>query len=419
MRLEEALRYLSNKADEVEIYRSQNRSNSIQLKKGEIELYKDSESYGYGVRVIVEKKMGFSFANQLNEKLLDRAMDVAKVSERDPHLSLPEKKQSYGAVEVYDPEIVELEADEAASLAVGLISPCKERGVVPSTASFSWGTSKVDIINSFGICCSEEDTSCFAFVSTVASNGEKTSGSDHDSSRHLDLDFEKIGRTAAELAKNSLGAKSLDKMKTNVTLKPEAVAELLGNTLIPAFTADNVQRNRSPLSERLGEKLFHDLDIIDDGLLKKGLGSSVFDDEGVASQRTHLVKNGVLKGFLYDTYTARKGDQSSTGNANRASYTSLPQVGSTNFMIDGAGELSGKGLVVHGLIGAHTSNPVTGDFSVETRNAFLEGKPVKKAIISGNVYELFGDIGGIGDDVKQVFSVVTPSVEFLEMSIAG
>lgn len=419
MKIAEALLYLSKKADEAEVFYSIGASNTIELKKGEIDLYRESKSSGYGVRVMKGKRMGFSFANELDDALLNKALSVAKVSERDSSLSLPAKAQRYRKVDSYDTRIAELDVEDAASLALDLVKPCEEIGVIASSASFSWHTSTVEIANTHGLHRSEEDTSCFAFVSTVAHDGEPASGFYHDSSRHLDLNVDNIGRTAAELAKNSLGAKSIGKMKTNVTLRPEAVAELLENTLVPAFSADNAQRKRSPLASRLDEELFRGIDLVDDGLLKGGMGSSIFDGEGVASQKTVLVKGGVLEGFLYDTYTAAKEGKDSTGNAARDSYGSIPHVDSTNIVIKGKGSLSGSGLVTHGLIGAHTSNPVTGDFSVETRNAFLEGKPIKKAIISGNVYSLLRDAVGFGDDVRQVFSVVAPSVEFSDVSVAG
>jgi len=417
--LEEAIRLLSERSDEAEIYYSETSSSSIHLKKGEIELYKDSSASGYGVRLIKGKHMGFSFGNKLDEKLLDTALGVAKVSEEDPHLSLPGGGKTSGDLDIYDKELSGLDSEDASALALDLIKPCDEIGVVASSALFSWGQSKVEIINSHGIHDSEDETSCFAYVSAVAKNGEASSGVYHDSSTHLDLDVRGIGGKAAELAKSSLGAMGIDNMKTNVILRPEAVADLVGNILIPAFTADNVQRNRSPLAGRLGEKLFGEIDIVDDGLLKRGLGSSRFDGEGVASQKTVLVDKGVLKEFLYDTYTGVKGGHESTGNADRGSYASLPYVSSSNFILSGKGKISDSGLVVHGLIGAHTSNPVTGDFSVETSNAFLDGKPVKKAIISGNAYELLGNICCFGDDVKQVSSIVTPSVEFYDISVAG
>jgi PmbA protein len=417
--MEEGLGYLARRVDEAEIYHTRGISKGIQLKRGKIELFKESRSSGYGVRVIKDKRMGFSYANKLDEKLLDKAISVAKVSERDPHLTLPIPSKRYETVDIYDEEISELESEDAASLALEMVSPCDDIGVKLSSASFSWKTSEVEIINTNGVQCSERDTACFAYVSTVAGDGEDASGFYHDSSRYLDLEMSEIGRTAAELAKDSLGAKPIDKIETNVIFKPEAVAELLGNVLVPAFTADNVQRKRSPLADQLGEKLFHEIDIIDDGTLRGGLGTSKFDDEGVPSQRTVLVNKGILKGFLFDTYTGVKGRKESTGNANRDSYASLPHVDSTNFIISGRGKLNESGLVVHGLIGAHTSNPVTGDFSVETRNAFLNGQPVKKAIISGNVYELLRNIGGFGDDIKQVFTVVAPSMEFLNVSATG
>ncbi len=418
MRPEEALAFLERRSDEAEVYFSGSEGNSIGIKKGEIEIYKEDSSSGYGVRAIKEGRVGFAFSNALDEGLLRRALKIAGISERDASIALP-IEQEYADQRTFDEELASLRPEEASGFVADLVEPCRDHRVIPSYGVISWSKSEVEIWNTHGLHGRDEGTWCTAFLSVVAKEGDVSTGFYHDSSRKLDLDFNCIGEEAARLARDSLGAKNVGELSTNATLKPQAVEDLLGYVLIPSFSADNVQRKRSYLAGKLGEKLFGELSIVDDATLQGGLGTSKFDDEGVRSQRTALMEDGVLRGFLYDTYTARKAGTESTGNAERNSYASLPSVGISNCMISGKGGLSGSGLVVHGLIGAHTSNPVSGDFSLETKNAFLDGEPVKKAIISGNVFQLLKNIGGFGDDYRQVSSIYAPSMEFLDVSVVG
>ncbi|HEQ78269.1 MAG TPA: TldD/PmbA family protein, partial [Euryarchaeota archaeon] len=148
--------------------------------------------------------------------------------------------------------------------------------------------------------------------------------------------------------------------------------------------------------------------------------SSRMDDEGKATEKKVLVDKGVLKEFLYDCYTAKKEGRESNGSASRGSYSSLPKVGASNFILScKESSTIDAELVINGLIGAHTSNSITGDFSVEVSNAYLKDKPVKKAIISGNVFELIKNISAFGKDKKQFSKVVSPSIEFENIRVVG
>jgi len=264
----------------------------------------------------------------------------------------------------------------------------------------------------------ETGTVCSCYLNAAAKGARASTGMEYMSSRNLDLDFGAIGETASRRAHESRDAEKIGSLETSIVLRPNAVAELLESAFVPALSADNVQRGRSYLGDKLDKKVFSIFDVIDHGTKPRGLNTSKFDSEGVASQKTALIEDGVLKGFLYDTYSANKAGIGSTGNAQRGSYSSLPYIDATNLLLTGPGGIEGD-FVVNGLIGAHTSNPVSGDFSIETRNAFYKSKPVKKAMISGNIYELLGDINGFGEDVKQVGGVVTPSIEFSNVKIVG
>ncbi len=422
---EDAIKLLSENTDEAEIYFSIHHSNSLGIRKGEIDVFKENVASGYGIRVIKDKKMGFLYTNSLDLDDIERVLKIARVSERDEFLSLPEMDDhNYrDSRENFDPGIKDVTPETALESVSQLLESCEDYNVNPATGGISWSYSKVQIWNSHGVYGVDRSSACMCHLSTVKGGREPATGFYYDISRSFDLDFFKIGETASRLARDSIDAKRIGTLDTTLVLKPHAVGELLENVLIPSFNADNVQRGRSVLKGRVGEKVFSEnLDIVDDGTLKDGIYTSKFDGEGEKTKKTALVDRGILRGYLFDTYTANKGGVESTGNAQRDSYSALPSVGPSNFVIKGkSGDrgLETKGLVVYGLIGAHTANPITGDFSVETRNAFLNGEPVKKAILSGNVFELLNKIEGFGKDVKQVSSIMTPSIEFSDVRVVS
>ncbi len=419
MELETALKLLEKQVDEGEIFCAKEHHKTLETKNGEVDLFKESKSEGYGIRVIKDKRMGFSFSNRLSRAAIDSAIGSAKIAEHDKHLSLP-RKQNYGKFRGPDRAIKSLETEDVLGFMDEMLAPCGDYSVIPTSGSVSVLSYEEEIVNSFGLSGIDRGTSINAYLSTVAKGDDISTGFYYDASRTMNLNFEEIGREAARLAKESLNARRLKTIKCNLILKPHAVGDLFENVLLSSFSADSVQRNRSFLAGKVGETIASGLTLVDDGTLKDGLLSAKFDSEGVASKKTSLLKNGVLEGFLYDTYAANKAGIESSGNASRDSYSSLPQIGPTNVVVSGRGDIGEeKGLLAYGLIGAHTSNPVSGDFSVETRNAFLDGRPVKKAIISGNIFELMQNISGFGKDKKQVSSIISPSIEFSDVTVTG
>lgn len=417
--IDSALAYLAERCDGGEIFLEHRKSGSIKTKKQEIDSFKENTSLGYGIRVLLGKRMGFYFTNTLNERALSKALKIAKVAQEDPYITLPQTKNPKPSGRK-DLDIITV--DEAIEAAYGMVKACSSfEGVEPTTGSVSWTTSRVEIANTHGIHGEKEDFTLGAYIGAVSKGAEPSTGFHYEVSRQKDLDPWSIGEEAGRITLESLNAKRIESGSRNVVLRPMAVAELLENTLVPSFSADNVQRGRSRLQGNVGEKLFGSLNIIDDGGLEKGLMSEPFDDEGVPTGRTVLTRDGVLEGFIYDSYTASKEGVRSTGNGSRSSYSSLPSVGPSNFLVQGDEVLNDESgaVIVHGLIGAHTANPISGDFSCETRNAFLDGVPVKKAIVSGNIFDILAGEVAFGKDPKQYSSVLSPSLELRGIIITG
>ncbi len=151
--------------------------------------------------------------------------------------------------------------------------------------------------------------------------------------------------------------------------------------------------------------------IVDDSLLEGGILSTPFDGEGVPGQRKLLIKDGYLRGFLHNTYTAARDGVASTGNALRASYKSTPEVGSSNFYL-APGKIKNeeiirnteRGLYLTEVMGMHTANPISGDFSVGAAGIWIEGgeltKPVRGMVIAGNIVRLLEMVDAVGSEVR-------------------
>jgi PmbA protein len=201
--------------------------------------------------------------------------------------------------------------------------------------------------------------------------------------------------------------------------------------LAQSFLAESVQKKKSLLLGQLHKKIFSDIiTIIDDGLFPQGMATAPFDGEGVVRQCTPLVEHGVLIHFLYDTYCAKKDSTLSTGNASRGSIMNTPNVGYSNLYIqkgavDPADMIAAveKGFLVNEVMGMHTANPITGDFSVGITGFLIKnGKkitPVKGLALAGNIITLFQNVLQIGSDLRFYGKVGAPTLLIESMEISG
>ncbi len=420
-------------AEEAEIYYAANRSTGVNFKKDAIEHAKDRFSEGIGVRAIVNGAVGFASTNSAAqiENAVEVAVAEARVRESDPDwVSLPSNGKYPTVSGIFDKKIEALELEACIEYSLDLIEGTREvPGTLPTSGGFSRAKGRQLILNTNGIEIEEESTAVSGFVDVITVNGQTSTAYDFAVSRSLDIDFFALGKNAAELALKSNGGIKIEPQKTDVIFHPFALSDIIEEALAPSLDADNIQKGRSGLIGKLGEELaVPELNIYDDGLIEAGIETSASDDEGVPSQRTTVIEKGVLETYLYDSYTAGKAGVKSTGNGSRSSYTSPPSVGLRNFIIDypqtDVIADTQSGVFVNTVIGAHTANSISGDFSVEARNAFTikDGaldKPIKSLMISGNAFELLKQITGAGFDVRKVGGIITPSIRVSNMSIVG
>ena len=406
---------LDKRADEWEIYTERYSTASGIVEKGRIKgIKRESERTG-AVRVIVDGKVGFA-SGTLSESLVDAAIKVARISEERMGEFPSERVRNY-AEGIFDPYLRTPTASHVREALTLVINSCLETGANPAFGAVEIGWVERMIVNSSGIHVSEEETYSSGFLEAVY---RESSAYEMDETRYFDTtDFEFIGRRAGELAKMADERVKPESGEYELVLSPIATQQLLNFSLYPAFRADNVARQRSILAGRIGEEIFGELTIYDDGKLSYGLNTVSFDDEGVETQITALVDEGVLESYITDFRFAAELGMEVTGNGFREEITEYPQPSPTNVVLihPEVDEWDDGCIYVHSLIGAHTSNPVSGDFSVEINVGFLDGKGVRGGMIYGNVYDFLREIEYIAEDIRQIENTVTGSVCFGKVKI--
>ncbi|NYT01835.1 MAG: TldD/PmbA family protein [Methanosarcinales archaeon] len=419
-------------AEEAEVYGVSWRGIDVDLRKEKVETASQGFTQGLGLRAVVLGAVGFSSTSDFSrlKETAEGAVRAARVRGRDPDWKgLPAAMKIEAVQGTVDRSIMTIDPQDGLELARALLEGCAAvSGVAPASGGVACGYTREILVSSQGLDLWEEGTACQAAMETVARGDDVATGYEFDNSRSLLQDLGRIGRRAAEMARGSLGGGKVETGSYDVLLKPVAFAELLDNTLIPSLCADNVQKGRSALAGRLGERLAgEDVQMVDDGLLSGGMGTSGFDGEGVASRRNVILEDGLLKTFLYDSYYAGKDGVQSTGNALRPGYSGVPRIGVRNLLLRSADSRdllaeTGEGVLVNGVIGAHTANPTSGDFSVEARNSFLvrDGaldRPIKSMMIAGNIFDILKDLQ-VGEDHRAIGSVVIPTVK-ARMKVIG
>ena len=275
-------------------------------------------------------------------------------------------------------------------------------------AGYSEGMGETAIINSCGIETAYDGTHCSLGVSCqwkrTASRKAGTVVAHFPERTRLGFHFRQSARRSIAL----LGGQPIPSGETPVysTVGSMRILSLVSG----AVCADSVQKGKSFLAGKIGQSVSSGLvSIVDDGTLKKGLGTSPVDDEGVPTQRTPVIEAGQLKNYLYDTYTALKDRTRSTGNASRAGFKSSPGPGTSNFYLC-AGKTpreqilkDTRGLYLYEVMGLHMADPISGDFSVGVIGAKLENGEFKSGVrsvtLAGNILDLLKKIDAVGTDL--------------------
>lgn len=429
-------------AQEAEVYMRSNKGFSVGVKEQQVDSIESFKTSGYGVRVIKDMRVGFSYSTDLQDykKVVGKAIASSLYVDAQDTNSLPERAYNNTPiyVDVFDPEIETLKEQAAIDSILYMESCALENPLVKKirNAEGSFGLAETLIANSKGVSCYYRSSSASAEIMLAAERDKDSSvGMDYQYCRHIrDLDFGAIGKRAAERASMLLGAKKINGCRVFALLDSAVVVDFL-KILSSSFISDSVQKGRSLLANKIGRPVISPkVDIIDSGIVNRMVGSSPFDAEGVSTRETCLIEGGVLKGYLYNSHTAAKDNVNSTGNARRSRYSSMPFVGINNLLLKATSSepvyclddmitKMKRGIYVLETIGMHTADPVSGDFSVGVSGIWIEGGerayPFKETLISGNILSFLSSIELIGDDHRFYGNMSTPSVLIAEIDMSA
>ncbi|ACA59514.1 TldD/PmbA family protein [Candidatus Desulforudis audaxviator] len=426
-------------ADAAEAYLTSGTSIEIEVRDGRVETTKSAAEKGLGLRVFRGRRFGYAYTTDLSpgglKEMARRAVACAALTAEDEFHRLPDPVPAYPEVDIFDPRLPEKKIDEKIELARRMEEVARAydpRVTIVESATYQDGLVEVGIVSSANVSAYYRGSACGLYIALTAREGE-----DHQTGfaldfkpRFADLNPEEVGREAAQRAVRMLGARSQAGMQVPVVFDPYVMVSLLG-VLAPALTAEAVQKGRSLLAGRVGEAVASEhVTIVDDGTLEGGVRSAPFDGEGVPSSRSVLIEKGLLQGYLYNTYTAAKDGVSSTGNGVRSSYKGVPEVGTTNFFLapgeKSPEELIGEidtGFYVGEVMGMHTANPISGDFSVGATGLWIENgrlvRPVRGLAIAGNIGELLKAVDAVGKDLRFFGGKGAPTVRISRLSVSG
>ena len=431
-------------AGEAEAYASAGEEREVRAHGGAVESLTAATRRGLGLRAWIGRRVGYGFGTDLSPAgvaaIAARAVEAARAVDEDEFAALPAAAGEVPALAgLSDPSRGEWGTERVAELALAVerAALAADRRVVGvEQAVYADSGERVAIASSAGAEAEYETSDCYAYLQALAEgeDGRETGLGFGLARGPAGLDPEAIGREGAARAGEMIGSAKPASRSCPVVLDPTVAASFAG-LLGKALGADAVQRGRSPFAALLGEEVASEAFVLrDDGLEPQGFAASPVDAEGTPRRRTPLIEAGRLRTFLHDSYTARRGGTTSTGNAGRSGYRAPPRVSASNLIV-APGELgfeqllreAGDGVLVTDVAGLHSGvNPVSGAFSVGASGQAIRAgepaEPLREFTIAGDLLSLLRAVRAAGSEPRWVpfgGSVSAPPLLIGELAVSG
>jgi PmbA protein len=423
-------------ADGAEAVTAERQSLSITVRNGALEEVEREEARDLGLRVFVGKKQavvsGSDLSADAQARLIERVVAMARLAPDEPYAGLADSDRlargPFPDLELFDPsepaaaEDLAREAEAAARAVPGVTNS--------DGGSATWSASRWRLVTSTGFAGLHEATGFSLYATAVAQdeNGMEIGGEGRSQRWRAELPTPaSIGTEAGARAVQRLGSRKIASTTAPVIFENRLATSLIG-PLIGAIAGPAIARGTSFLKDRLGERVFSDaVNLIEDPHLPRRLGSSPYDDEGVANQRRALIDKGVLTTWLLNSSSARQLGLTTTGHASRG-LAGPPGVSTTNLTLEpGDRDLAGlmadakEGLLVTSMFGP-SLNGNTGDWSVGVSGHWFENGeiayPVSEITVAGNLIDIYGRLV-VGSDLEIRGSANSPSILIDALAIAG
>lgn len=434
--MQDLLRYAIREAEalgasDTEAYAASSSESEVFIENNDVKQAKSQKASSIGIRVLLDGSAAFYSVNSLTKsKIKDAvlmAVKIARVSPKDRHNALPRSSKARMLAGIYDRKAESFEASDAARMAAEMLGAAKsyDKRVSVDSGSFNAGVATHSLANSHGIELTERSSIFSWSIMGMAIEGSDISSFDFQlggSHSVRGIDVRAAATEFAETVVNSLGPRRIESFKGEMVLTPAAANEMIQEVISHSINSDAVQKKSSHFAGKMGRKVASDLlTVEDDATNIEGLGASSFDREGVPHRRNVVIEKGVLKKFLYNTYTAKKDGVRSTGNAS-GSTSSPPSVSTTNFVVrpgkSSLGTLVSEmknGIIISRFSG--NVNSVNGDFSGVVKGGRLVKNgavqhAVKEVMVAGNVFEALRRLNGVSRERKVIYDSILPYMRF-------
>jgi len=430
-------------AEQCDAYMRMYDESEVTIRLGETEKLVEAGSRSLGLRVITGGRTAVCSTADLSEESLERlareTVELARISAPDEYAGLPSPddfaRASTDGLQLYDERLGSLTTEEKIRMAKACEAAAfavDSRITNSEGATVTTRSGEVALANSLGFAASYPATAVALMVEVMADDADGKKRNDYwfssERSLHRLLEPEDVGRIAAKRALAQLGAVKVPTKQVPVVFEPMMAVRLLGDFAACA-NGGALYRGASFLAGSLDTPVGSPLVTITDDPLEPGRGGSrPFDGEGVASRRTALVEAGVFRGFLFDSYTARRAKARTTGSAARG-VESLPAPAPSNLVFQPGGMPASEvvatvedGFFVTAVMG-QGFNPSTGDFSRGAAGFWIENGrlayPVTEVNISGRLGEMLAAVDAVGDDLSWFGGMAAPTVRVSRMTVSG
>lgn len=414
---------LGKGADYADIFFEHTFSNSISLRDGEVNRAASNIDFGVGIRVVSGDQTGYAYVeNTQIAELLKAAKTAAGIASIPSKAITPieiKEKHFRNHYKIEKPWLDISVADKKS-----FVQKLNDRifdldtRVIKASVSLNDSTSYILFFNSEGILTWDyRPMSLMSGSCTMEQGGKIENGY---ASRAYRKGFEYLNNDLIEtLAKEAVAQTSLmfEAIKPKggempVVMGAGSSGILLHEAIGHTFEADFNRKNISIFSDQLGKQICSpDINVVDDGTIDNARGTINFDDEGVETQKTYIVKNGVLESYLHDRISAKHYNVSPTGNGRRQSfrYAPLPRMRVTYMENGSIPEADIIASVKQGVyVDNFTNGQVqigAGDFTFFVKTGYLieNGKltqPIKDINIIGNGAKVLTDITMVGNNLK-------------------
>ena len=441
--LEKAIIHSKNMGiDECEVVVVKKNITTVRITDSEIVEIKQNFDKNYGIRIIHQKKIT-SIQTTNKENILDSIENglktTLKLKPREFWKGLPEKKEFTQLEGTFDKKLKQISGSKATDIAQNMINSSENKKIDTITGSLNIVYENFELSNSNELNFNNESTYISGIINAESEQSiVPVSGIGHACGRTLSkFSSEQIGIDAKNMCTNSINPKKIDSDTYSIIFEPYSVGEILSFVVASNFNFKTFKEKKSCFSNKYKEKIsMEEFNLTDNPHIPEGIGTKSIDSEGIKTEKSELIENGVFTNVfsnLYDSY--KEGAKKSSGNAIRMgspmgnSAEPIPISAPHNLIVTSGNSTqediikdTKHGLLIGRLWYTYAVNPIKGDFSCTARsgiriieNGEIAG-PGKSVRIVYNLPKLLNNISDIGNDQRQVIQwaslpSITPSIK--------